>query len=102
MHDRLLPREGRRVCERHRASLGEGRLESLDDQRTFYKLGVVFPDRSDFQLAQMAPHAWSSLSEAVRCVYSIRSRSALVLVQESAETVATFQRYRLRPRPRRR
>ena len=38
----------------------------------------------------------------VRCVYSIRSRGGLVLAQESAETVATFQRDRLRPRPRRR
>lgn len=38
----------------------------------------------------------------VRCVYSICSRRALVLVQESAETVATFQHYQLRPRPRRR
>src|SRR5262245_30653064 len=38
----------------------------------------------------------------VGCVYSIRSRRALVLVQESAKTVATLQRYRLRRRPRRR
>jgi hypothetical protein len=37
----------------------------------------------------------------VRCVYSIGSRRALVLVQESAETVATFHFYRLRRRPRR-
>jgi hypothetical protein len=39
-------------------------------------------------------------TDGVRCVYSIRSLRALVLVQESAETVATFQRYRLCPRPR--
>src|SRR5262249_4102191 len=38
----------------------------------------------------------------VGCVYSIRSRRALVLVQESAKTVATLQRYRLPRRPRRR
>src|SRR4029453_15301450 len=38
----------------------------------------------------------------VGCVYSIRSRRALVLVQQSAETVATFQRDRLHARPRRR
>jgi hypothetical protein len=37
----------------------------------------------------------------VRCVYSIRSCRALVLVQQAAETVATFQRYRLRRHPRR-
>jgi transposase-like protein len=42
-----------------------------------------------------------SWRKRVRCVYSIRSRRALVLVQESAETVATFQRDRLRPGPRR-
>jgi hypothetical protein len=35
----------------------------------------------------------------VRCVYSIRSRGALVFVQESAEGVATLQRYGLRRRP---
>jgi hypothetical protein len=33
-------------------------------------------------------------------LYSIGSRRALVLMQESSETVATFQRYRLRLRPR--
>jgi hypothetical protein len=41
-------------------------------------------------------------SQAVRCVYSHGSRCALVLVQESAEPVATAHRYRLRLRPRRR
>ena len=40
--------------------------------------------------------------EAVRCVYPVRSRRTLILVQESAETVATFQRDRWRPVPRRR
>jgi hypothetical protein len=39
--------------------------------------------------------------ERVRCVYSISSRRALVLVQESAETVATVHRDRLCRRRRR-
>jgi hypothetical protein len=38
----------------------------------------------------------------VRCVYSFGSRRALVLVQESAKTVATFQLYRQHGRPPRR
>src|SRR5262245_42061126 len=43
-----------------------------------------------------------SVEQPVGCVYSIRSCRTLVLVQQSAETVASFQRYRLRRRPRRR
>ena len=50
----------------------------------------------------VSAHEFNVEGDRVRCVYSIRSRRALVLVQEAAETVATFQRYRLRPRPRRR
>lgn len=43
-----------------------------------------------------------TFKEPVRCVYSFGSRRALVLVQESAKTVATFQLYRQHGRPPRR
>src|SRR5262245_3425994 len=49
-------------------------------------------------LSSFASSPGPLLVERVRCVYSIGSRRALVLVQESTELVATFHRYRLRPR----
>jgi hypothetical protein len=61
---------------------------------------VKFPQ---LETARPFPDTFSSeRAQPVRCVYSIRSPHALVLMQQSAETVATFQRYRFRRRPRRR
>jgi hypothetical protein len=44
--------------------------------------------------------ATASADEPVRCVYSTSSSCALVFVQESAKTVATFHRDRFPPRTR--
>jgi hypothetical protein len=51
---------------------------------------------------QLMAATWKAKRLRVRCVYSIGSRRALVLVQKSPETVATFQCSRSRLRPRRR
>jgi len=57
------------------------------------------PGRSAHQAVAAAQE---HLASGVRCVYSFGSRRALVLVQQSAKTVATFQLYRQHGRPPRR
>ena len=82
-------------------------------RRQFHRGLAAFDDRTDHRIlvrVQVVQHhdvarpqvRHQTAPDPVGCVYSIRSRRALVLVQESAKTVATLQRYRLRRRPRRR